>query len=174
VWADLAWYTILISLTDGVNSPFFFFYLFAIIVASSRVGYQFGLFVTAVSASVCLAMLVLAPPEGHADTARFAMRPLTVVGLGYILSYWGGAEIALRRKMALLNELSLVANPRFGVDWTIELILRRLLGFWNASYCLILLTHDKDLSLYRHGGPLGAGLYRSVRPAREAQIVSEL
>jgi signal transduction histidine kinase len=147
-WADLAWYTILVALTDGVNSPFFFFYLFAIVVASSRVGYQFGLMVTSVSAALCLFMLVLAPPEGHADTARFAMRPLTIVGLGYILSYWGGAEIALRRKMALLNELSLVANPRFGVDWTIELILRRLLGFWDASYCLILLTHDKDLALH--------------------------
>jgi signal transduction histidine kinase len=148
VWADLAWYTILVALTDGVNSPFFFFYLFAIIVASSRLGYLSGLMVTSVSAALCVLMLVLAPPEGPIDMARVAMRPLTIVGLGYILSYWGGAEIALRRKMALLNELSLVANPRFGVDWTIELILRRLLGFWNASYCLILLTHDQDLSLY--------------------------
>ena len=72
----------------------------------------------------------------------------TIVGLGYILSYWGGAETALKRKMALLNELSLVANPRFGVDWTIELILRRLLGFWDASYCLILLVHETGLELY--------------------------
>ena len=50
--------------------------------------------------------------------------------------------------MALLNELSLFTNPRFGVDWTIELILRRLLGFWKASYCLILLAHETDLDLY--------------------------
>ena len=27
---------------------------------------------------------------------RVAIRPLAIVGLGYILSYWGGAEIALR------------------------------------------------------------------------------
>ena len=148
VWADLAWYTILVSLTDGVNSLFFFFYLFAIIVASSRVGYSFGLTVTSVSAALSLMMIVVTPPEVFYDMPRFAMRPLTIVGLGYILSYWGGAEIALRRKMALLNELSLVANPRFGVDWTIEVILRRLLGFWDASYCLILLVHDKDLALY--------------------------
>ena len=148
VWADLAWYTILVAMTDGVNSIFFFFYLFAIIVASSRVGYQFGLMVTAVSAALCVAMIILAPPEVLHDLPRFAMRPLTIVGLGYILSYWGGAEIALRRRMALLNELSLVANPRFGVDWTIEVILRRLLGFWDASYSLILLVHEKDLALY--------------------------
>ena len=147
VWADLAWYTVLIALTDGANSFFFFFYLFTIIVASSRGGYTFGLLVTAASAALCLAMSLVVPPD-TVDMPRFAMRPLTIVGLGYILSYWGGAETALRRRMALLNELSLVANPRFGVDWTIELILRKLLGFWKASYCLILLVHDKELDLY--------------------------
>jgi len=89
---------------------------------------------------------VALPPDF--DMPRFAMRPLTIIGLGYILSYWGGAETALKRKMALLNELSLVANPRFGVDWTIELILRRLLSFWGASYCLILLAHEDEQDLY--------------------------
>ena len=147
VWADMAWYTVLIALTDGANSFFFFFYLFTIIVASSRGGYGFGLLVTATAAALCLAMSLVVPPD-TVDMPRFAMRPLTIVGLGYILSYWGGAETALRRRMALLNELSLVANPRFGVDWTIELILRKLLGFWKASYCLILLVHDKELDLY--------------------------
>ena len=147
VWADLAWFTILIALTGGPNSVFFFFYLFTIIVASSRGGYTFGLMVTATSAALCLTMFIAAPPE-DSDLARVAIRPLAIVGLGYILSYWGGAETALRRKMALLNELSLFTNPRFGVDWTIELILRRLLGFWKASYCLILLVHENDLDLY--------------------------
>ena len=103
--------------------------------------------VTATSAALCLSMVIAAPPEDF-DVPRVAIRPLAIVGLGYILSYWGGAETALRRKMALLNELSLFANPRFGVDWTIELILRRLLGFWKASYCLILLVHENDLDLY--------------------------
>jgi signal transduction histidine kinase len=147
VWVDLAWYTVLIALTDGANSFFFFFYLFTIIVASSRAGYPFGLLVTVASAALCLAMSLVVPPE-NVDMPRFAMRPLTIVGLGYILSYWGGAEAALRKRMALLNDLSLVANPRFGVDWTIELILRRLLGFWDASYCLIVLVHEQDLDLY--------------------------
>ena len=148
VWADLAWCTVLVSLTDGVSSIFYFFYLFAIIVAASRVGYPFGLMVTAVSAGLSVLMVVLVPPDTAFDLPRLVMRPLTIVGMWYILSYWGGAEITLRRKMALLNELSLVANPRFGVDWTIEVILRRLLGFWDASYSLILLTHEKDLALY--------------------------
>ena len=148
VWVDLVWYTLLTALSNGTNSLFFFFYLFAILVASSRAGARFGLLVTAASAILSLGVCILVPPAGGFDMTRFAMRPFTIVGLGYILAYWGGAEIALKRKMTLLNELSLVANPRFGADWTIELILRRLLSFWDASYCLILLVRETELELY--------------------------
>jgi len=148
VWVDLAWYTVLTALSNGSDSLFFFFFLFAIIVASSKGGIPFGLLVTVVSAALCILVSRLVPSAGPFDVARFAMRPLAIVGLGYILAYWGGAEIALKRRMALLNELSLFSNPRFGVDWTIELILRRLLGFWNASHCVILLTRDAAVDLY--------------------------
>jgi len=148
VWVDLAWYTLLVSLNNGTNSLFFFFYLFAIIAASSRGGVGFGLLVTLVAVFLCLSVGFLAAPTSQFDRTRFVMRPLAIGGLGYILAYWGGAELALKRKMNLLNELAAAANPRFGVDWTIELILRRLLKFWDASYCLILLAHDTGLHLY--------------------------
>jgi signal transduction histidine kinase len=147
-FVDLAWYTLLTSLSNGTNSLFFFFYLFAIIVAASRGGAHFGLVVTVVSAILCVGVCLLVPPEGDLDMTRVTLRPFTIMALGYILSYWGGAEVALKRKMTLLNDLSLVANPRFGADWTIELILRRLLGFWEASYCLLLLVRDNDFELY--------------------------
>jgi signal transduction histidine kinase len=147
VGADLAWYTLLTSLSSGTNG-LFFLYLFAVIVASSRGGPLFGVVVTIVSAALSIAVGVLFVPPGPFDQTRFVIRPLAIFGLGYILAFWGGAELALKRKLILLKELSLAANPRFGVDWTIELIQRRLLSFWNASYCLILLAHDTGLRLY--------------------------
>jgi signal transduction histidine kinase len=134
-------------LSNGTSSIFFFFYVFAIIVASSKGGATFGFVVTIASAALSVLVSYLAPTAGDVDVTRFAMRPLAIVGLGYILAYWGGAEIALKRKMLLLNELSF-SNPRFGVDWTIELILRRLLRFWNASHCVILLTRESEVDLY--------------------------
>jgi signal transduction histidine kinase len=148
IFVDLAWYTVLTSLGNGANSLFFFFYLFPIIVASSRRGAPAGLAVTAAAAVLCIGIGLQAADSAEFDTTRFAMRPFAILALGYILAYWGGAEFALTRKMTLLNELSVVANPRFGVDWTIELILRRLLNFWQASYCLILLLRDSGLELY--------------------------
>ena len=146
VCVDLAWYTVLISLNRG--SGLYFFYLFAVIVASSRAGAVFGFLVAIVSAVLSIGVELLAVSSGPFDQARIVMRLLTIIGLGYILAYWGGAELALKRKLVLLKELSGAANPRFGVDWTIDLILRRLLKFWDASYCLILLAHDTGLQLY--------------------------
>jgi signal transduction histidine kinase len=147
VVADLAWYTALTFVSDGMHG-LYFFYLFAVIVASSRGGAVFGFLITVISCFLCITVGLVASPPGAFDQTRFVMRPLAVLGLGYILSYWGGAELALKRKLILLKELSLAANPRFGVDWTIELILRRLMHFWDASYCLILLAHDTGLQLY--------------------------
>jgi signal transduction histidine kinase len=147
VAVDLVWYTALISVSRGTHG-LYFFYLFAIIVASSRGGAVFGFLITVVSCFLCIAVGLFAAPPGPFDQTRFVMRPLAVLGLGYILAYWGGAELALKRQLILLKELSVAANPRFGVDWTIELILRRLMHFWDASYCLILLAHDTGLHLY--------------------------
>jgi signal transduction histidine kinase len=147
VVADLVWYTALTFVSSGMHG-LYFFYLFAVIVASSRGGAVFGFLVTVISCFLCITVGLMASPPGPFDQTRFVMRPLAVLGLGYILSYWGGAELALKRKLILLKELSLAANPRFGVDWTIELILRRLMHFWDASYCLILLAHDTGLHLY--------------------------
>jgi hypothetical protein len=197
VWVDLGWYTLLTALSNGTNSIFFFFYVFAIIVASSKAGATFGFVVTIVSAALSVLVSYLAPTAGGVDVTRFAMRPLAIVGLGYILAYWGGAEIALKRKMLLLNELSF-SNPRFGVDWTIELILRRLPCFLES----IPLRHSPDpgrrgrhlhrrrqgsesfpeaagpkpvrLSLHRYLGLRSACLQRQAPVLERAKVFSKL
>src|SRR4051812_9889722 len=43
IWIDIAWSTILVSLSSGTSSVFYFFYMFEIIVASSRGGRKLGL-----------------------------------------------------------------------------------------------------------------------------------
>lgn len=144
VCVDLVWYTVLISLNTSSN--LYFFYLFAVIVASSRAGAAFGFLVALISASLSIVVVAVSPLPF--DQMRVVVRLLAIVGFGYILAYWGGAELALKRKLVLLKELSVAANPRFGVDWAIDSILRRLLKFWDASYCLILLAHDTGLQLY--------------------------
>jgi signal transduction histidine kinase len=171
LWTDVACYTVLTSLNSGTNNLFSFFYLFAIIVASSRCGTRMGLWVTAVSALLFITVGLAVTTRTPLENNRFLLRRSAMVAIGYILAYWGGAELSLKRRMALLNDLSQVANPRFGVQRTIEQMLQRLRAFYQADYCILLMKAADGLELYRTAGagPGGGGCHL-VRLAGEEQI----
>ena len=150
IWVDVLWYSALITLGTGTNSVFFFFYLFAIIAGSSRGGTRLGLTITAVCTGLFVILNVLFMADLQLDVPRFARRAVYMALLGYILAYWGGAEAMLRKRLTFLKELSLLTNPRFGTDWTIRQMLRRLLEFYEADYCfLVLSVPGHDLEFYR-------------------------
>jgi signal transduction histidine kinase len=149
IWADVLWYSALMTLGTGTNAVFFFFFLFAIIAGSSRGGTQLGYTLTAVSAVVFLTINLLLIKDLELSLERLGLRTVYLAALGYILAYWGGAEATLRSRLTFLKELSLVANPRLGVDRTIRQMLRRLLDFYRADYCFLLLgATDMELNFY--------------------------
>ena len=49
LWADVAWYVVLIGISDGANSVFFSLFFFSILLASFQWGFASGLRVTLVS-----------------------------------------------------------------------------------------------------------------------------
>jgi len=138
VSADVLLYSVLLSLSSGTNSVFFSFYFFAIIVASARLGPDAGVLVTLISTVLFVLLGYLATPPGGQDLTRFLLRPATLILLGYVLTYWATAEQALRRRLELLREVSLTANPRFGVDRTAGHFMERVLAFFNADVCVFL------------------------------------
>jgi signal transduction histidine kinase len=149
VWIDVLWYSGLITLGKETNAVFFFFYLFAIIAGSSRGGTKLGLALTAACTALFLTLSLLLVTQLQLDVPRMARRAVYMAVLGYILAYWGGAEAMLRGRLALLKELLTVANPRFGVDRTICCMLRKLMQFYDADYCFLLLgDSDSDLDYY--------------------------
>jgi signal transduction histidine kinase len=149
IWADVLWYSALMTLGTGTNAVFFFFFLFAIIAGSSRGGTQLGFTLTAVSAVVFFTINFLLIKDLELTPGRLGLRTVYMAALGYILAYWGGAEAILRNRLTFLKELSLIANPRFGVDRTIRQTLRKLLVFYHADYCFLLLgATDRELTFY--------------------------
>jgi len=137
-WIDVAWYLLLIALSSGTSSIFFFFFFFAILVASFRHGYRTGLQVVAVSAALFTLVGYLAAPKGpEFELDRFLIRPIYLLVLGYMMASWGGYEIALKRRLALLKDVNTLANPRFGVDRTTGWLLERLRAFYAADACLL-------------------------------------
>ena len=148
-WFDVAWYIVLISLSSGTSSIFFFGFFFAVLTASFQCGFAPGLRVTVVSA--VLYGVVGFATAGHAaefELNRSLLRPVYLLVLGYLIAYWGGHEITAKRQLAFLKEVSTLSNPRFGVDRTIDLLLRRLQGFYAADAGLLVIRD------------VGAGVHR--------------
>jgi signal transduction histidine kinase len=160
LWIDAAWHTLLVSLSGGANSLFFLFYVFDILVASFRRGAIEGLRVT-------LALTVLFTSVGYYTFAsadafalnRFLSRVVFLLVLGYMIARWGGAAHRLRRRLALLTEVTVLSNPRFGVHQTWRSALEKLRDFYDAEECLLVIADGADRAhwLYhtRRGAPPG-------------------
>jgi signal transduction histidine kinase len=143
-WVDVAWYLVLVSLSSGTGSIFFLFFFFAVLVASFRQGFRAGLSVVVVSAlSFMLVGYLSAPAEPHFDWDRFLLRPTYLLVLGYMMAYWGGQEIRLKRQLSLLREVTGLANPRLGVAHTLGSVMRRLLSFYDAETCMLVWSDEQ-------------------------------
>lgn len=82
------------------------------------------------------------------DTLQIALLPL----LFFLMwSYWGDRVQNLERHLSFLQHVTNIANPRFGVDQTVDLILQQLKSFYEADSCLLVLTdaNKGQDSLYR-------------------------
>ena len=57
-----------------------------------------------------------------------------------MMAYWGGYEITLKRRLALLKAVNTLANPRFGVDRTTGWLMERLRSFYAADACMLVMA----------------------------------
>ncbi len=134
---DLPWYAAMVALTGGVSSLAFLFFLLPMLTASFRWGREEGGRVTLVSGLAFMLASMLAP--SWPDTARLLLRSSFLWGLGYLCVHWGEVQVQLKRRLALLREVSQLSNPRFGVDRTLHHVLERTSAFWGASQCVLVL-----------------------------------
>jgi signal transduction histidine kinase len=139
-WIDVAWATYLVALTAGTSSIFFFLFLFAILVASFQQGYRAG-FAISVASSVLFSAVGLAfAPDGDGfELNRSLIRPVYLLAMGWMMAVWGEREIVLRRQLALLRDIAAEWNPRLGVARTVHANLERVLRFFAARECLLVI-----------------------------------
>lgn len=136
---DTVWYLLLIGLTGGTTSPLFLLLLFPVTTIAFRDGYQPAWKMSIVLALSFIAVAMLVPPHAFAsELNRFLLRPAYLLVLGRLVAYLGGAQYETRRKLQLLNDLSAIANPRFGAEQTLLNATQHLREFYRASQCLLL------------------------------------
>jgi signal transduction histidine kinase len=138
-WADVAFYAFLIALTGGTSGFFFLFFFYAILVASFGWGSREGMLVTIVSSALFAgAELSFVQASGQRADAGGLIQAGYLLVFGYLISYFGGYERLLRRRLALLKRINDLWNPRFGVDHTLGVNLERLVEFYGGASCVLL------------------------------------
>ena len=163
-WADVVWYGVLVWLS-GANSIFFLGFLFPILAASFSWGFAVGLRVAIVSAIIFAFIGFAAVLQGTlTELGSFLLRPVYLLVLGYMMAYWGGFELDLKRRLGLLKEVSTLSNPRFGVDQTSCSLIERLREFYGADNCLLIVS---DSATQKHW------LYRNSRTSTTTAGCSE-
>ncbi|HUS10182.1 MAG TPA: histidine kinase [Pyrinomonadaceae bacterium] len=159
-WLDVAWYLVLIALSSGTNSIFFFFFFFAILVASFGWGFNSGLRVTIVSAVLfTIVGYATGPEKTDLELNRLLLRPIQLLALGYMIAFWGRVQSNLKARLGLLKEVSLVSNPRFGVERTIRSLLGSLRSSYGAETCLLILPKSQTGQPIRLYGSSSEGTY---------------
>ncbi len=138
-WGDVLFCAYLVALTQGTNSLFFTFFLFAILSASFSRGYAEGLLVTGASVILFILASLWFEPGAKFGFDQTLVRPIYLLTLGYMISYWGGHEVTQRLRMRMLQEINNQSNPRFGYDHAMRVDLERILNFFEASTCIMVL-----------------------------------
>lgn len=144
-WLDVFWYGLIVLFTDGIHSFFFLFFFFAILTSSFRWGFDEGARVTLASVALFAACGLGSTTEQ--DLPRLLLRATFLLAFGYMSIHWGGSKVELKRRLALLRDVSRVSNPRFGVDHTVTSVLEKTQAFFEGSCCL-LVVRDKESGTY--------------------------
>jgi signal transduction histidine kinase len=140
-WIDLGFYSALMFLDYPNHHLFLLGILFATLVAVSRGGLRSGLRFTATSVGLVVAITA----ASQLRTAKLDLPDVTVLiffptVFGLMISYWGDSSNKLERRLLFLKHITHIANPRFGVDQTLDMILQKLQTFYEAESCLLVMT----------------------------------
>lgn len=171
-WLDLLWFIPLIALSNGTNSLFFFFLFFSILVASFGWGFIEGIRMTLVTASLFTIVGLLSPTDDKFELDRFLLRIASLLTLGYLIAYWGGFEVKLKRRLGLLKDISDLIDPRFGLDQTVNRLMDRLRRFYQADSCLaVVQVPGGSFQLRKVSGPSLADCVVKTIPDQMATIL---
>jgi hypothetical protein len=170
-WADIVWYTLLLAVSGGAHSIFFFGFFFSILVASFEWGFTSGLSATVISAFLFTTVGLVTGDQGSTfELHRFLVRLLYLFVLGYLMAHWGGLKVTLNRRLNLLSEIATLTTARMGVDALIDSTIDRLRSFYDVDIYLLILADSSatDYRLHR------VKRYNSSAPTDAGPIPSEM
>ena len=174
-WADIGWAVLLVTVSDDSITAFLF--LFPILIAAFQWSFAATLRLTFASAALLIAIGFLQDREEALLLPEVLLPPIYLLVFGYLLAGWGDREMASKRRLVLLKEITRLSNPRFGVDRMIGTMMERLRAFHDAEACLmIVIDVARNEHLLRRAGrrePERA-IEGQLIPAETAQLLLAL
>jgi signal transduction histidine kinase len=142
--ADILWATVICLFTEGPNSPFFLFFVFALCAAA----YRWKLRETVATAGIMVGILVIealllsigplaGTVEGAYDVNRFIMRGAYLLILGFLLGYLAQEEKELRVESTASARLLARAHMDVGLRATLQGVLEELLRIFGSRRALL-------------------------------------
>ena len=147
-WADAAFYAFLLSQADGAHSMFFLLFLYPILVASFCWGLREGLLVTAMCCALYVTISIATAVPAGTVRGYTLIAACYLFAFGYMISWLGGYERLLWRRLALLKEINNLWSPRFGVDHVHGKHLDRLLEYYDGTSCALVLRRPSPALNY--------------------------
>jgi signal transduction histidine kinase len=100
VWVDVAFAVVIATFTEGLTSPSYPFFAFAVLTEGLRSGIRRAMIVTAVSLALYLCLIVVTMRRA-ADV--YIMRPVYLAITGYLVGYLGQRTLELQHRMRELE-----------------------------------------------------------------------
>jgi signal transduction histidine kinase len=144
-WVDLACFTLLVGLSGGFSSPIMPFFLFAILIAAFRFGFNEGFKVTLVCV-VIVALIHILPLPKEAELPLFPalIHETTLLVIAYFIACWGGLLLQQKRQLDLLREVNSMPDPRLSVEQLLGNSLETIRTYYKANACIVVLKMHDD------------------------------
>jgi len=135
--ADVLWPAVISLFTDGPNSPFFLFFIFAILAAALRWDVREAIFTALLAATTVVAEGIALSAGTYLGGARldldgFIMRGVYLMMFGCLIGYLAKSEKRRRAEALSFSRLSAKASVEAGLKGTLLAVLQELLGLFGS------------------------------------------
>jgi signal transduction histidine kinase len=148
--ADILWPAIISLFAGGLNSPFFLYFIFALLAAAFRWGMRetsittVAVVATMAADAIALTQTALAKMIGQPfDVTHFVMRAVYLVIFAFLIGYIAESEKRRAAEALSISQVSSQVRIESGLKGTVQTVFQELLKLFGARELLVV-TRESD------------------------------
>jgi signal transduction histidine kinase len=174
------WPAVISLFTDGPNSPFFLYFVFALLAAAFRWGMREAIFTTvATTGAVMAEALVLTRTplarvlQAQFDLNGFIMRAVYLVIFGVLIGYLAESEKRRRAEAQSISLLSAKARVDAGLRGTLQAVMQEVLKLFGGRELLLVTNQAEEHQVFLWRTEVVSTTGEAVFTSRQADASEE-